>query len=514
MYRIGSEPNRGGPSQPGSRRNSPVRAWDVLRPVLGWLVVSSACALPVRAELVYFGKGTEAQVPVTIDGTSVRVNLPGRSLEFVKSDFQKIVPGFWPEQEWKSREVRALAGGVEARSAAARWAHENGLTPQAESMLRAAHQADPQHQPTARMVAALARLAQPCQDPDLEPLLRAIGGSSEVARGPHVVLVHQHTAAEAAERVDVLERVVTTYYLLFAAQGIDLTAPSRRLASAFFVEHKDYLEYLRAENLETFRSTRGYYHPSLNAVMAYDSRSSGTLKQLREVLASRQSELAAVESTLERLPPGGRLIIEIRGESPRTMSRSQARKHLQSLRHDLNRRELTLEVDRRSIDLGTAAHEMVHQLVATSGLAPHHDDFPLWLHEGLAAQFEVIRGGRWAGVGRAHDLRLPDWRALPRHTSLALLIQDQGFGRGYQKDSYAQAWALVYYLRKARPQQFLTFLDLLRAPDAGEPRSKSRSASAFRLAFGDNLDELEKSWHVYLNSVKTPLEENRDGMIR
>ena len=55
---------------------------------------------------------------------------------------------------------------------------------------------------------------------------------------------------------------------------------------------------------------------------------------------------------------------------------------------------------------------MIHQLASDSGLVPRHDAFPVWLHEGLAAQFEVIRGGRWAGISRAHDLRLPDWRRL------------------------------------------------------------------------------------------------------
>ena len=41
-----------------------------------------------------------------------------------------------------------------------------------------------------------------------------------------------------------------------------------------------------------------------------------------------------------------------------------------------------------------------HQLIAATRLAPRHDAFPTWLHEGLAAQFETIRGGRWAGIGR------------------------------------------------------------------------------------------------------------------
>jgi len=481
-----------------------------LWPILG-IVWLSAWVTPVEAELVYFAKGTEAQVPITSDGPKIRIELPGASFDFAREDIRKIVPGFWPEREWPARESKARAGGVEERAAAAWWALENGLTPEAASMLKSAHQLDPSHQPTARMVAILERLSRPGDDPDLEPLFRILGGSAEVSRGPHVVLLHQQTADEALERVDLLERVITTYYLMFAAQGIELPIPRSRFASVFFAEHKDYLEYLRGANLEVFRSTRGYFHPTLNAVLAYDSRSAGALKALSETLAARRSELAALRQTLDRLPPQGRLLVELRGESPRAMSRSQARKALDSWQGDVNRRALVLELDRRSVDLGTAAHEMVHQLVAASRLAPHHDDFPIWLHEGLAAQFEVIRGGRWAGVGRAHELRLPDWRSRTRRTPLPLLIEDQGFGRGYQKDAYAQAWALVYFLRKEHPREFLTFLDLLRTPGGALPRSKDRASTAFQRAFGENLDGLEQDWHRYLDRVQTPLEEHRDS---
>lgn len=486
---------------------------------IGWLSGGIAVPPSARADLVYFDKGAAAQVPVTMEGEHVRIEIPGRTFNFLKTDFREIVPGHWPEREWNSRADKAMAGGVEARASAAWWALENGLTPQAEAMLKSAHQADPKHQPTARMVATLARLEKPCSDPDLEPLLRAVGGASEVARGPHIVLIHQHSADEAAERVDLLERVVTTYYLIFAAQGLELPMPSQRLASAYFAEHHDYLEFLRAENREVFRSTRGYFHPTLNAVIAYDARSSGALKQSREPLAARKRELSAWKTTLEQLPRGRNLRIQLRGEGARTMSRNQAQKYLEGLERDVSRQQLLLELDRRSIDLGTAAHEMVHQLVAASRLAPRHDDFPLWLHEGFAAQFEVIRGGRWAGVGRAHDLRLLDWRAIPipRRTSIELLVEDHGLGRGYQRDAYAQAWALVFYLRKERPEQFLTFLDLLRTPDSAATHSKSRVATAFQGAFGSDLETLQKAWHRYLDDLKTPLEEGRnsaDSLIR
>ena len=116
-------------------------------------------------------------------------------------------------------------------------------------------------------------------------------------------------------------------------------------------------------------------------------------------------------------------------------------------------------------DDGTAAHEMIHLLAANSGLLPHHSAFPIWLQEGIAMQFEVVRGGRWAGIGRANDLRLPDWRRIQPSPRLEPLVRDLGFGRGYQRDLYAQSWSLVFFLRSRHSSQFLTFLDLLRSSD-------------------------------------------------
>ena len=460
----------------------------------------------VRAELVYFARGGQVQLPASAEGTTVRLQTPDGPREFPRSDFRKVVPGHWPEGEWDARRRAALAGRVEARSAAAWWALENGLTPQAVAMVRAAHDADPAHPPTARMIAALGRLVEPCDDPDLEPLRRALGVATEVARGPHVVLLHQHTTAEASERIDVLERVVSTYYLMFAAQGVELPVPGRRMASAWLADQADYLAFLRATGSSAFLSTRGYYHPTLDVVVAYDARCAPDQKAAREALAARRRALQHLSEAIDHLPRRGRLRLNLPGEPARLCSRAEARDLLETWRRDLDRRQLLLETDRRAIDGGTAAHEMVHQLVRNSGLIRRHDDFPVWLHEGLATQFEVVRGGVWAGVGRVHDLRLPDWRAIAPPPPLIPLLRDLGFEHGYRRDLYAQAWALVYFLRKERPRQFQTFLDLLRnpAPEAGS--DADRTSAAFRTAFGDDLPALEASWHRYMARLKTPLE--------
>ena len=87
-------------------------------------------------------------------------------------------------------------------------------------------------------------------------------------------MLHQQTEAEAEERVALLERVITGYYLFFAAQGIELTVPDRRLICAWLADQKDYLAFLRSQGADAFATTKGYYHPTWNAVVAYDASSS------------------------------------------------------------------------------------------------------------------------------------------------------------------------------------------------------------------------------------------------
>jgi Protein of unknown function (DUF1570) len=447
-----------------------------------WVVLLVLLPAVLRAELVYFGQGGRVQLPATIepDGT-VRLESPDGPVGFVASDLRKLVPGHWPERDWPGRCEAARVGGARAQFAAAWWALENGLTPQAEAMLREASRAEPDDPTTRRMTAALDRLNGEGADPDLGPITRALGPSFEVARGPHVLLLHQHAAAEATERLDLLERVVRTYYLLFAAHGLELPVTGRRLVLAWFADREDYLAFLHAEGADAFRTTLGYYHPTLDAVLTYDARSSPAQRLARDAIAARLVEI-------ERLPAGDRR---------------------DRVRRESARRQLLLDLDRRSIELGTAAHELVHLLVAQSGLAPRHDAFPLWLHEGLAAQFEVVRGGRWAGVGRAHDLRLPDWRGLDPRPRLVPLLRDTGLGHGYQRDAYAAAWALVYFLRQKHPVEFVTFLDLLRAPDPEARSREDRTVALFRSAFGDDLTALESDWHRTIVALRTPLEEGQ-----
>jgi hypothetical protein len=309
--------------------------------------------------------------------------------------------------------------------------------------------------------------------------------------------------------------VIAGFHLWFAAQGVELKVPRHRLVSAWFADRKDYLAFLHRQEADAFAATSGYYHPTWDAVVAHDGRSSEKLRAGRDLLAARREEIRRLAEAIDQMPARGRLRVKLADEPARNVGRAEGRAIVDRLGRELAYRTALLDLDWRAIDLGTAAHEMIHQLAADSGLVPRHDAFSYWMHEGLAAQFEVIRGGRWAGISRAHDLRLLDWRRIQTPTGLERLVRDAGFGRGYQRDLYAQAWALVYYLRTQRPQQFLTFIDLLRNPDVESDGGAllqgargERVFNAFRRAFGPDLDGLERDWRRFMAGVRTPLEQN------
>jgi hypothetical protein len=472
-------------------------------------------ARAARSDLIYFRGGGQAQLAVTEESSGIVVDLPDGRLVLRPDDILKRVPGYCPAEEWETRLKAAHESGTAARHEAVWWGIENGLTAEVAEELRALHAVDPGHAPTSRMLAILDRLDRSCPDPEFAEFRSSLGVETKIARGPHILLLHQHGEAEARERVELLERVVTGFHLLFAAEGLGLRTPRHRLVSAWFAERQDYLDFLHRQGADAFSTTGGYYHPTWDAVVAWDARSGDRQRASRAVLATRQSELRELADGIQRMPANGRLRLRLGDEPARMLGRSEGLVWLNRLDREAAFRTMLLDLEWRSLDMGLAAHEMVHQLTVDSGLAARHDAFPYWLHEGLAAQFEVVRGGRWAGISRANDLRLPDWRAARPSPRLERLLRDGGFGHGYRRDLYAQAWALVYYLRTRHAGRFVTFLDLLRNPDedatssSASPEARGeRTVVAFRRAIGADLESVERDWLSFMAEIRTPLELN------
>ncbi len=471
--------------------------------ILPWIIgLSALTATPGSfADHLHFSEGGGVRLPSSIDGADVVLDTPMGLLRFPRGDFSSIDSTPEPAREWPKRRGDAIKQGAPSRLASALWALDHGLVAEAQIAIREAHAADPSHPETSRLVRILDRLEAPCPDPELATLLRSAPRGHRIARGPHILLIHQMTDAKAAERVQFLERIVAAFALSFGSLGIELPPPRFKLPSICFSRNADYLAFLHDAGADAFGSTRGYHHPARGLVASYDCRDDATQRTAREDVEARREELARFGRSLEAVAPGARVRMSVSGEPSRTVSRDEARTWLGSLGRRLDRREMLLELNRREIDLGVAAHETVHQLVASSRLAPRFDAFPVWLQEGLAMQFETMRGGRWAGLAEPSPFRLRDYRSLSSPPLLAPLLSDAGLGRGYDRDAYARSWSFVYFLRSDRPATWISLLDALRAPTPDGDSAGSRSSHALLPTDRESGSDLEAAWHRVIDAL-------------
>jgi hypothetical protein len=432
------------------------------------LVLALLSASRGRAELLYFKAGGCLETNATVRDGFVRVDRPWGPIIFREADFVRIVAFRDPEAEWPSRHDAALKSGAEARLAAAWWALEHGLVEACESMVESASAVAPGDGRIARLARLVGDLRRPLPSPATDALRPTLPSPCKEAAGRHVLLLHQQDDETARARLILLDRIVAAYYLVFAFHGVDLPLPRQRLVSIHLHDHGSYERFLDSHNAGVFRSTQGYYHPTLHVVVTYD---------LRTTIAGSTLAAARTGGTADHLGGEG------------------------------DRQRLLKEATETAYEYGTASHEMIHLLVQTTGLDGEPRRFPYWLHEGLATQFEVYQGGRWAGISRAHDVRLPDLRTSENPPALDLLLRDVGFGRGYRRDLYAGSWALVYFLQRTRGQELMTFLDLLRNPDTiDEEPDGDRYERLFRQAFGSDLRALQAEQNRFLSTLHTAAE--------
>ena len=68
--------------------------------------------------------------------------------------------------------------------------------------------------------------------------------------------------------------------------------------------------------------------------------------------------------------------------------------------------------------------------------------------------------------------------------------------------AYADAWALNYYLLRARKQDFVRYLKGLADQEPLAERSAAQRVARFRQAFGEDLDEVSSQWRRYMLRVR------------
>lgn len=146
------------------------------------------------------------------------------------------------------------------------------------------------------------------------------------------------------------------------------------------------------------------------------------------------------------------------------------------------------------------SHELAHQLAFDSGLQTRGVMYPVWLAEGLAANFESPGEElRYLGPNGARARRLArlarEGGLLPL-AELAAMTETHDLPREARIDLYAQAWGFYRFLAETRDKDLSAHFRNLSALAPG-PRPAGDLRAELVASFGP-IEALDRAWRSWL----------------
>jgi hypothetical protein len=257
-------------------------------------------------------------------------------------------------------------------------------------------------------------------------------------------LIFYNTSPEYAKWCGSLfERLYKAFTNCWSRNKFQLTDPRFPLVAIVFADRQSYLHFARPELGDMGQSVIGYYGLTSNRMTMYD---------LTGVAAHGHGRIGTTAEINEILS---------QPESLRTVS--------------------------------TIVHEATHQIAFNCGLHTRLSDCPRWFSEGIAMYFETpdLRSARgWGGIGNINWPRLELFKqslaSRPADSLESLLRDDKRFVDPKRAlGSYAEAWALTYFLIHKHPKEYVSYLRLLSAKKPLVQDSPEERLDEFRRTFGD-----------------------------
>lgn len=277
-----------------------------------------------------------------------------------------------------------------------------------------------------------------------------------VTRGSFVVAGPPGRTDAYADQLDRLHRFFSRYT---SVRRLPVTRPEYPLVVIIFPERKEFIDYVRSDDIPAGPFLRGYYHPLTNRVTMFESDG-------RLVSGNQQSS-------------SGR-----RGASSQLPQQAVA----------------------------TLLHEGIHQLAFNQGLHSRIGQNPRWIVEGLAMMLEAneemnqTTPKELSNLNVSRLLHFQKYRAQSREENIAdFIADDERYFKKNVLDAYSQAWALSYFLSEQYSAGYAKYLKRVAERDpldqeySGEERLKD-----FASIFGKDLPWLEVKFLRFIDGLKAP----------
>jgi len=274
-------------------------------------------------------------------------------------------------------------------------------------------------------------------------LAREFGPRFDVSGTGHYLVVHPSGQRDQwAGRFEQLYRAFVHY---FAARGFRPQEPTFPFIAIVFPDETAFLRYADKSQETLPRNTLGYYSPTSNRILLFDTTQGGATDAPNwETNADTIIHEAAHQSAFNteihsRFAPPPRWVIEGLG----TMFEA---------RGVWNSRQYSSQEDR--------------------------------INRGRLADFQ-----HYATTGRAKG-------------TLAQIVSSNRLFQSQPVEAYAEAWALTFFLAETRPRAYIEFLRKTAGRPAFATYRSPEMLRDFSTSFGDDLDRLETEFLRYIARLK------------
>lgn len=269
---------------------------------------------------------------------------------------------------------------------------------------------------------------------------------------PHYKILHDTTGAEAKEIATILEFAYERFNYLFTANGFTLLTPLEKLTWYCFTDADGFTNHARTADNMNLYWLNSYYSAKTNAVSIVKPYN---LPNLNTNQDSAESAVAGVY--------------------------------------------IMPSVDTSGSEITRILHEAAHQLAFNTGMQKQKVMYPVWLSEGLAANFENCIP---TSAGNLRQRRLCEMysgrdRLIPLNEFI--LITRMPESSDLRKDIYAQSCVFFKFLSEHHSESLRKYMSALCGLRTGW-RSRAALHTEFIAAFGP-VREMEDSWLNYLKDI-------------
>lgn len=317
--------------------------------------------------------------------------------------------------------------------------------------------------------------------------LAALGSRAGVTRAEPFLIVSDADTAWTQNRAALLQRAAHQFKRFADRLGYRVEPSDEPLVVVLINDHERYARFAQRHDAVEAGWVAGYYASLSNRVVFYNDATGPSAAQagakLREYdeLVARAKEMAS-DARRER-----------RGDDAATLEK-RASEMAARLKHEKQRVTSATRINGQA----KAVHEAVHLLAFNWGLQARDREYPFWLTEGLATNFETEKPGNAFGPEHEFDPRRRDFdrvREGGRLIPLEVFVQMMTVPGDDEETAdvmYAQSWSLFRYLfRYEREALCEYFRDIKRQPPGR--MGPKRHLEIFRARFGD-VESLERAW--------------------